>query len=331
MACSHDGMSRSRIAVLAVLAGMLTVAVLPTPAVAAPNPDPGPPLSTFTSWLDKNLLCAEGDADKATVLLLPGTTVNTDENFGWNYAQAFHLDQRPFCTLDLPDRTMGDIQVAAEYVVAAIRAVYRDSGHKIAILGHSQGGMISRWALKYWPDTRGMVDDLIGMAPSNHGSDQASLLCSPDCAPAIWQQRTGSAFMTALNAGPETWPGISYSVIYSLTDGIIVPAESSKLTTGQGAIANIVASEACPGRSPDHLSLGTHDPVTYALVEDALNHAGPASMERFDDSFCTAVFQPGVNQAFAALHFSRATSAVAATILLTPHVAAEPELAPYAK
>ncbi len=314
-----------------VLAGALVAGVVPTSAVAARTPDTGPPLSVSTTWLDTNLACATGDTDKATVLLLPGTTVNTDENFGWNYAQAFSLEQQPFCTLDLPDRTMGDIQVAAEYVVAAIRAVYRHSGHKIAILGHSQGGMISRWALKYWPDTRGMVDDLIGMAPSNHGTDRAILLCSPDCAPAIWQQRTGSAFMNALNAGPETWPGISYSVIYSMTDGIIVPPESSELTTGQGEIANIVVSEACPGRSPDHLSLGTHDPVTYALVEDALGHDGPASRERFDDAFCTAVFQPGVNQAFAALHFSRATSAVAATILLTAHVPREPKTAPYAR
>jgi triacylglycerol esterase/lipase EstA (alpha/beta hydrolase family) len=316
----------------ALLAALLTVAVLPTPAVAAGQPDSGPPLSVDTgAWLSANFRCTAGDPAKATVLLLPGTTVNTDEDFGWNYAQAFQLDKRSYCTLDLPDRTMADIQVAAEYVVAAIRTIYRQDKHKIAILGHSQGGMISRWALKYWPDTRAMVDDLIGMAPSNHGTQLADWMCNPDCAPAIWQQRTNAAFIEALNTGPETWAGVSYTVIYSPTDGVIIPPERSKLTTGQGEIANIAVNEACPGHFTDHLSIGTYDPVAYGLVEDALNNPGPASAQRFDDAYCTAFTQPGVNQEFAIVHFSRASSAVAATILLTPHVPAEPQTAPYAK
>ncbi len=314
------------------LAAALVLGAVPTSAVAAGRPDTGPPLSVDTAgWLSTNLRCSAGDPAKATVLLLPGTTVNTEENFGWNYAQAFALEKRPFCTLDLPDRTMADIQVAAEYVVAAIRAIHRYDRQKIAILGHSQGGMISRWALKYWPDTRAMVDDLIGMAPSNHGTDLAELMCNPDCSPAIWQQRTSAAFIKTLNTGPETWPGISYTVIWSPTDSVIVPPELSKLTTGQGEIANIAVNEACPGHLTDHLSLGTYDPVAYGLVEDALNNPGPASAQRFDGTYCTALTHPGVNQEFALVHFSRASSAVAATILLTPHVPAEPQTAPYAK
>ena len=137
--------------------------------------------------------------------------------------------------------------------------------------------------------------------------------------------------MAALNDGPETWPGISYTVVYSLTDGILVPAESAMLTTGQGAIANIEISEACPGRTVDHLGLGTYDPITYALVTDALDNPGPASLDRFDAAVCAEVLQPGVNREFFGFHYSRAISSVAATILLTPHVAAEPELARYAR
>lgn len=314
----------------AVVAALLSVAALPTSAVAAPRPDTGPALSVPRAKLDASLVCAAGDSDKTPVLLVPGTTVEPDENFGWNYVQAFTLGSRSYCAVTLPDRAMADIQVAAEYVVNGIRAMHRQFGGKISVLGHSQGGMIGRWALKYWPDTRGLVDDLVGMAPSNHGTDLAEYMCQPDCAPAIWQQRTSASFIKTLNTGPETWPGISYTVIYSLTDGIIVPPESSKLTTGQGEIANIAISEACPGRTADHLSLGTYDPVTYALVVDALDNPGPASQDRFDRAYCTAIFQPGVNQVFMPVHFSRASSAVGATILLTPHVPAEPPTAPYA-
>lgn len=39
--------------------------------------------------------------------------------------------------------------------------------HEKAVLGHSQGGMVMRWSLRFWPDTRAMVADVIGMAGSN--------------------------------------------------------------------------------------------------------------------------------------------------------------------
>ncbi len=75
------------------------------------------------------------------------------------------------------------------------------SGQKVDVLGHSQGGMVPRWALRFWPDTRPMVDDLVGMAPSNHGTDTAGT-CSAGsgCAQAFWQQRAGSEFIKALNS-----------------------------------------------------------------------------------------------------------------------------------
>jgi pimeloyl-ACP methyl ester carboxylesterase len=324
-------MSLSRRAGFAALAALLSFAAVPPAAVAADQPGPDPVLSVPQAALDKSLACTRGSADTTPVLLIPGTTVEPDENFGWNYEQAFILEKRSFCAVTLPNRSMADIQVSAEYVVNAIRAMHHRFGGKISIVGHSQGGMIGRWALKYWPDTRDMVDDLIGLAPSNHGTLVAKAMCQPDCAPAIWQQRTDAEFIEALNNGPETWPGISYTVVYSLTDGIIVPPDAAKLTTGQGDIANIALNEACYDHTADHLSLGTYDPVAYALVADALSHPGPASLETFDRLACNALFQPGVNKEFFAVNGGRAFSAVAATILLTEHTPAEPALAPYAK
>jgi triacylglycerol esterase/lipase EstA (alpha/beta hydrolase family) len=316
--------------VLGALVAALVLGAVPTSAAAAGH-DTGPALSVSPAALDKSLACTGGDARKTPVLLVPGTTVEPEENFGWNYVQAFLLEKRPFCTVTLPDRSMADIQVAAEYVVHAIRTMHAHSRGRISVVGHSQGGMIGRWALKYWPDTRAMIDDLIGLAPSNHGTLLAEAMCRPDCAPAIWQQRTSADFMTALNAGPETWPGISYTVVYSPTDGVIVPPEASKLTTGQGKIANIAVNQACDDHYTDHLSLGTYDPVAYGLVADALSHPGPASLVSFDRGACSDQFQPGVNKEFFAVNGGRAFSAVAATILLTPHVPADPQTAPFAR
>lgn len=88
------------------------------------------------------------------------------------------------------------MQTPAEYVVQAIRTVYARVGRRIAILGGSQGASLPRWALRFWPDTRAMVADEIGLGGSNHGGRGVAYLCLPDtavrlgvgCAPALWQQ-----------------------------------------------------------------------------------------------------------------------------------------------
>jgi hypothetical protein len=41
---------------------------------------------------------------------------------------------------------MADIQVAAEYVVNALRTMHAQTGGKVEYVGYSQGGMVGRWA-----------------------------------------------------------------------------------------------------------------------------------------------------------------------------------------
>ena len=98
--------------------------------------------------------------------------------------------------------------------------------------------MVPRWALRFWPDTRAMVEDLVGLSPSNHGTLDAIPACAQSCAPAFWQQRSDAAFSAALNSAQETFPGISYTEIYTNTDEIVVPnlgpAASSSLRGGGG-------------------------------------------------------------------------------------------------
>ena len=78
---------------------------------------------------------------------------------------------------------------------------------KVSMVGHSQGGMMPRYYIKFLGGAS-KVDDLVGLAPSNHGTANP-LLLTPGLGylcPSCLQQKTGSAFLTHLNAGDET-PG----------------------------------------------------------------------------------------------------------------------------
>jgi Lipase (class 2) len=229
---------------------------------------------------------------------------------------------------------MSDIQVAGEYVVYALREMSRfegrDAARKVQVIGFSQGGMVPRWALRFWPDTRKLVDDDVGLDASNHGTLTAEAACLGGCAPAIWQQRTNSAFVAALNSYQETFPGISYTEIYSQNDEIVVPnlneQGSSSVHTGGGTIANIAVQEICPGHVADHLAMGSYDPVGYALALDAVTHPGPAQAVRIDRAVCTEAFQPGVNPATFATDFANYATTIATVDATYPHVASEPPL-----
>lgn len=312
----------------------------------------GPPLRVPAAALRDSLRCGNvAEGRRAPVLLIPGTTLTPREDFSWNYERVFAATGRPYCAVTLPNHAMGDIQRSAEYVVYAIRTVARMSGNKIGIVGHSQGGMIGRWALKYWPDTRADVDDMIGLAPSNHGTLDATALCAAPvgCQPSVWQQRPDSAFLTALNADRETFPEIDYTVVYTIADEVVAPnldpasltaglipsstlrPASSPLRGGGDNVRNIAVQSVCPGHVADHLTIGTSDPVAYALAVDALDHPGPANPRRIDRSVCARAFQPGVTPATFPTDFGRLGATAASQIALSPRTPSEPPLEPYAR
>ena len=288
----------------ALLIAAVLAASLPATAHAvdyAPVDRPGPPLSLSQETLDASLACQPSvqGATVTPVLLIHGTGSDPDHNFGWNWRPALDALGVPWCTVALPESGMDDVQRAGEYVVNAIRTMRQRAGRPISIIGHSQGGMIPRWALRFWPDTRAMVDDVIGLAPSNHGTDSALAVCIPGCAPSFWQQSSGSEFIKALNSGQETFAGISYTQVYSKTDWSSLPnlddTGRSSLHTGDGAITNVAIQDLCPDPN-EHLGIGTVSNTAYALALDALSNPGPADPARVDTaSVCAQPLMPGVN------------------------------------
>jgi hypothetical protein len=284
------------------------------------------------------------NANVEPVLLNPATGVTPDENYSWNWEPALDKLGIPWCAYTAPYHTLGDIETSGEYLVHAIRTVYALAHRKIAIMGHSQGGMSMRWPLRFWPDTRAMVDDVIGFSGSNHGTTALPPgLCAGGCPPADWQQVYQSNFIQALNSDAETLPGISYTEIYTHTDEVVQPNSgpnaSAALHTGGGEITNVATQDICPGDTYEHLGIGTVDAVAYALAVDALSHPGPADTARIPSSVCSQSFMPGVNPLDANTELeilaglpTLGSVTVGSTATLTsgaPELTAEPPLACY--
>ncbi|HYF27655.1 MAG TPA: hypothetical protein VD931_18075 [Baekduia sp.] len=318
--------------------GVLAAAVLPAAAPVAARAQDGPPLRPDERAMARTLTCSDDvrGADRDPVLLIPGTTVDTREDFSWTWEPALRAQGRPYCTYDPPAKGMADIQDSGEHVVRHLRAIRAMSGRKVDVVGHSQGGMVARWALRFWPDTRQLVDDLIGMAPSNHGTDAAQFLCAlGGCAPSIWQQRSDSAFMRALNSEAETYAPVDYTVIYTRTDQVVIPnadaaTGSSSLRGGTADVTNVALQEVCPADLNEHLAIGLYDNVAHHLALDALDHDGPAVPDRVPRSICRTTTMRSVHRVTGFTSLVDAGAVLGLTLLTSQRVPAEPALRPYA-
>jgi pimeloyl-ACP methyl ester carboxylesterase len=325
-----------KLVVLCVALAVLAVAATAHAAEFAPANAPGPVLSVAKGDLRAAVSCEPGvgEAKRQPVLLVPGTTLTPDVEYSWNWEPALRQLGIPFCTVELPAAAMGDIQVAAQYVIYAVRLMHQLSGRRVDVIGHSQGGMIGRWALRFWPGLRDRVDDLIGLAPSNHGTLDAVGVCAAACPPAFWQQRSDSRFTAALNSQRETFKPVDYTVIYTHLDEVVIPnsddSGSSALHGGGAEIANVALQDVCPADTSEHLAIGTYDDVAYELAVDALTHPGPADPARIPASACETPLMPGVDPSTFATDYANEGAFIATAVASSPEVSSEPPLACYA-
>lgn len=260
-----------------------------------------PAFETDEATLDAALLCTPfTHPENPPVLLVHGTGTAGFEQYEWNYIPL--LDARGFdvCAVTYPDRGLGDQQVSAEYVVHALRTIHAATGRKVAMIGHSQGAGMPRWALKWWPSARNAVEDFVLHAGPNHGTviaDPAGLLASlgipippgsgnaPLLPAGFYQFAPASNFITAVNAGDETPGDIDYTSIYTLTDELVqpaIPVPTAALDYEQGnpRVTNYLTQDLCPLTVVDHVTIGTIDRLTFELTLDAITNEGPADFER---------------------------------------------------
>ncbi|WP_408638271.1 lipase family alpha/beta hydrolase [Rubrobacter xylanophilus] len=229
------------------------------------------------------------EAGRPPVVLVHGTFANMRANF---LRLSPWLAGRGYCVYALdygdhvgPVYALGDIKESARELGRFVDRVLAYTGaRKVSIVGHSQGGMMPRYYIKYLGGA-GKVEDLVGLAPSNHGTrvPERLLYGSPIALDAgllglctsCDQQQIGSAFLRRLNSGDETPGEVDYTVIATRTDAVVVPYTSGFLSGPPRQLTNVLLQDRYPYDPSGHLGI-VFDANAYRVVLDALEREGPA-------------------------------------------------------
>jgi pimeloyl-ACP methyl ester carboxylesterase len=259
------------------LLALVLVALVAAPASAQENPifqSPGiPPAGA------NDPACKPAAAHPYPVILVHGTF--GDMTVSWN-SLAPALESRGFCVwaLDYGRRGTGPIDASADQLVAFIDQVRgRTGAAKVSLVGHSQGGMLSRY-VAVRRGRLGVVDDIVGLAPSSHGT--TSPLAGPaggfGCI-ACAEQTAGSAFMRKVNEPPPEAPGPAwYTVVTTTHDEVVTPYRSQALAGDHAT--NVILQDSCPADPTEHVGI-VGDPVAIQWTVNALERPGAAANPRF--------------------------------------------------
>lgn len=327
-------MPKLRLAICAVLAITGSVLLAGALASAKPRKPPEPKIAVPKVQLEAAFHC-HGEIQGATsepALFVTGTGATGEQGYLIGKG-AFDAFGHPVCDVDFPDYTTADIQVSVQYLVYAIRRMYQESGRRIAIVGISQGGLLPRLALTYWPSLRPMVTDVLAAAGTQHGSTVAAGSCSETspCPPAIWQQAAGSNLLKALNRQPIEAPGpTAWTTVRSETDEDVQPTTGPHPTSALKGATNILIQAICPGRVVTHIGTA-FDSVTFAAFADAISHKGPAKVSRLPADVCAHPYAPGLDEEKASLFIAGSTGLISTQEATVPQVTAEPKVRAYVK
>ena len=258
-----------RVGIAATLAALaLTVAATGAALAASTVPAPGasPPGANDFS-------CKPPKAHPDPVVLVHGTFA--DMTISWNLI-APALEQQGYCVfaLDYGDRATGPIAKSAHELKQFVDRVLKATGaRKVSLVGHSQGGMMPRYFIKFLGGAKD-VDDLVGLAPSNHGTTiPVAPLAGPGCRSCL-QQVAGSEFLKRLNVGDQTPGDVSYTVVETNHDEVVTPYTSAFLPAGPRT-TNVLLQDDCPADATEHVSI-IYDPAALQWIENALGRPGPA-------------------------------------------------------
>ncbi|MEU0201275.1 MULTISPECIES: alpha/beta fold hydrolase [unclassified Streptomyces] len=262
------------LAALLLTAAAVTVPTTSAQAAGAPS----------SGWNDYS--CKPSAAHPRPVVLVHGTLGNSVDNW---LGLAPYLKVRGYCVFSLDygqlegvpffhglgpvEKSAAQLRDFVDTVLAATGAAETD------LVGHSQGGMMPRWYLRFLGGAT-KVNALVGIAPSNHGTDLGGftrlLPYFPGAAdllskntPALADQVAGSDFLKKLNAGGDTVPGVRYTVIATKYDEVVTPWRSQYLSGPD--VRNVLLQDLCPADLSEHVAVGLLDRIAFHEVANALD------------------------------------------------------------
>ena len=237
------------------------------------------------------------------IILLNGTTATQGTNWSVGAAVLANAGYKVYSfnygntTSDpnFPIQATGDIAKSAQQLSAKVDEVLAATGApKVILIGHSQGGGILP---EYYLNVLGGADkvsQLIGIAPSNHGTDVDGLAYVKDI-PVVgslvfglinlfgagWtQQAIGSKLQQEFYSDGDTRPGVLYTTISSTTDWVVTPYTQQALVGPN--VTNIVLQDQHPGLLASHIAI-VAAPQTWTAVLGALA-ANPNAAHSIQDA-----------------------------------------------
>jgi triacylglycerol lipase len=236
----------------------------------APTPAPTPPPPTTVD----DSSCRPPRQHPDPIVLVHGTFATTD----WQLIGPA-LASRGYCvfTFNYGDLGTAEIAQSAHQLDSYVnRLLARTRAKKVSIVGHSEGGLMPRYYARFLGGAS-KVDDLVGLAPSNHGTQSPLGLegAALGCTACAEQLAFGSPFLARLNSGGETPGPVDYTVVETTFDEIVLPYTSAFLAGPAGRVTNVALQDRCPSDIAGHLGITT-DPVALQWVENALARRGPA-------------------------------------------------------
>jgi triacylglycerol lipase len=205
-----------------------------------------------------------GDVRQHCVLLVHG--VLGQSLVYWNLMKRYlTTDRFHVHELRLPFFGFGDLRKAAAVLGQEVDAILADhpeetSDGRIDIIAHSAGGLVARHFIRFLGGA-GKVHDLVTLGTPHHGTIASVFFPVTKVGR---QTRPGSRFLNELNEGQEAWGPVEYTSVWSVTDGVVVPAGSCKLEGAENVRVDYMTHWGYLWR-----------PRVYEVIRDALDHDEP--------------------------------------------------------
>jgi triacylglycerol lipase len=291
-----------------VAAGLLAATAALTPVLAASSGPPSGPTPdypvpyTFAAGIAaaadepigtpppgaNDWSCKPSAAHPEPVILVHGLLANMTDN--WQTISPLLADNG-YCVFALTYGTdpgeselggLVPMEQSAQQLSTFVQKVLAATGaSKVDLVGHSEGATMPDYYVKFLGGAA-YVDHYIGLSSVLEGttfyglaafeamdpSGGASLTGSA-CA-SCTEFLTGSAFMDKLDAGGAAVPGVTYTLIETKYDELVVPYTNSFVTAPN--VTDITLQDQCPLDAADHVSIAA-DPIAAQDVLNALDAA----------------------------------------------------------